>query len=83
MTPSIDELAQQIVALDRTTQETLLEKVAELNFQHGFEALADKYRKRLAQEGKRDQSTVDLLAELAQIRETIAVHDHQNCLDCL
>jgi hypothetical protein len=78
MTPNLDELAQRIVALDRTAQEALLEKVAELNFQRGLEALARKYRERLAREGKLDQSTADLMAELEQVREALAAHDYQN-----
>lgn len=78
MTPSIDELAQQIVALDRPIQEALLEKVAELNFQRGLEALSRKYRERLAWEGKLDQRTADIMAELAQAREEIAAHDYQH-----
>ena len=78
MTPNLDELAQQIVALDRTAQEALLEKVAELNFQRGLEALARKYRERLARAGKLDQSTADIMAELEQVREALAAHDYHN-----
>jgi hypothetical protein len=78
MTPNLDELAQQITALDRTAQEALLEKVAELNFQRGLEALAHTYRQRLAREGKLDQSTADIMAELEQVREALAAHDYQN-----
>jgi len=41
----IDELAQKIVTLDPSKQEVLLEKVAELNFRRGLEALSQKYQK--------------------------------------
>jgi hypothetical protein len=56
----------------------LLEKVAELNFQRGLEALARKYRERLAREGKLDQSTADIMAELERVREALAAHDYRS-----
>ncbi len=36
---SIDELAEQIVSLAPTEQETLVEKVAAIHFRHGIEDL--------------------------------------------
>jgi hypothetical protein len=40
----LDELATRIATLDPAEQDALWEKVAELNFQRGLEALAQKYR---------------------------------------
>jgi len=74
---TIDKLAEEIVTLDPSEQEALLEKVAELNFQRGLEALSQKYRKRLAEERKLYQSTDDVMAELKQIREEIATNDYR------
>ena len=77
MSVSLNELAEQIVALEPTEQEALIERVAELNFQRGLEALSQRYRKRLAQEGQLDQSATEVLAELAKLREEIAAHDYR------
>jgi len=77
MSGSINELAERIVALEPIEQEALIEKVAELNFQRGLDFLSQKYRKRLAQEGKLDQSAAEVLAELAKLREEIAAHDYR------
>lgn len=74
---SIDELAEQIVSLAPTEQETLVEKVAAIHFRHGLEDLAQKYRKRLAREGKLNTHAAEVLAELEQVREEIAAHNYQ------
>jgi hypothetical protein len=78
MSVSLNELAEQIVALEPTEQEALIEIVVELNFQRGLEALSQRYRKRLAQEGRLDQSATEVLAELAKLREEIAAHDYRS-----
>jgi len=78
MLAQIDELAERIVSLDSSEQEILLNRVAELNSQRGLKALSDKYRARLAQEGKLDQKADEVLAELRRIREDIAARDYQN-----
>ncbi len=78
MLTRIDELAEQIISLDSSEQEMLLNRVAELNLQKGLKALSDKYRARLAQEGKLDQKADDILAELRRIREDIAASDYQS-----
>jgi len=78
MSVSLNELAEQIVALEPTEQEALIERVAELNFQRGLEALSQRYRKRLAQEGQLDQSATEVLAELAKLREEIAAQFNPN-----
>ncbi len=77
MSASLNELAERIVALAPAEQEALIERVAELNFQRGLEALSQRYRKRLAQEGQLDQAATEVLAELAKLRETIAAHDYR------
>ena len=77
MSVSIRELAESIAALAEQEQEELIEKVAELNFQRGLTALSQKYRDRLAREGKLQQPAAEILAELAKLREDIAAHDYQ------
>jgi len=78
MSARIDELAEQIVSLDSSEQEMLLDLVAELNFRRGLKALSDKYRARLAREDKLEQKADEVLAELRRIREDIAASDYQN-----
>jgi len=73
---SIDELAREITALDPSQQELLLNKVAELNIQKGLHSLADKYRARLASEGRLNLPQEEVWAELHRIREEIATHDY-------
>jgi hypothetical protein len=77
MSLSIDELAEQIVSLAPAEQETLLEKVTAIHFQHGLKALAQKYQQRLAKEGKLHQQAAEVFAELERVREEIAAHDYQ------
>jgi len=55
----------------------LWEKVAELNFQRGLEALAQQYRTRLAAEGMLDQTADTVMAELKKLREEIAADDYR------
>lgn len=73
----IDELAEEIATLDPTEQETLWEKVAELNFQRGLKDLSQKYRERLAAAGRLDETAEAVMAELKQLREDIAAHDYR------
>jgi len=77
MAQQIDALAAEIATLDPEEQETLWEKVAELNFQRGLEDLSRRYRARLAAEGKLDQTADAIMADLRQLREDIAAHDYQ------
>ena len=79
----IDELAEKIVELDPLEQEELMIRVAHLNFQHGLEKLSQKYKERLAAKGKLSQSVNEVLAELGQIREEIAVDEYQERLDSI
>lgn len=77
MSTKIDELAEKIVTLNSSEQEALLMKVSELNFQRGLKTLSDKYRARLAQESKLNQKADEVIAELSQIRENIAISDYR------
>jgi hypothetical protein len=77
MSLNIDKLAEQIATLDRTEQEALFEKVAELTFQRGLKSLSRQYRERLAQEGKLDRKADEVMAEIEQIREEIAAHNYR------
>ena len=78
MPSRIDELAEQIADLTPLEQERLLERVAELNFQRGLEKLSKKYLERLAAKGKADQSANEVMAELKQIRDAIALGEYRN-----
>jgi len=73
----LDELATQIATLDPADQDVLWEKVAELNFQRGLEALAQKYRARLVAEGTLDQTADTVMTELKKLREKIAADDYR------
>jgi hypothetical protein len=73
----IDELAEEIATLDPTQQHTLWEKVAELNFQRGIEDLSQKYRTRLAAEGRLDETADAVMAELKRLREDVAAYDYR------
>jgi hypothetical protein len=73
----IDELATQIATLDPVDQEALWEKVVTLNFQRGLKTLSQKYQARLAKEGRLDQTTDAVMAELKRLREDIAAHDYR------
>ena len=73
---SIDELAREIIALDQSQQEVLLEKVAQLNFQKGLHQLAEKYRARLAREERLNIPDEEVWAELHRVREEIASNDY-------
>ena len=78
MPSRIDELAEQIADLAPWEQDKLLERVAELNFQHGLEKLSQKYRERLVAKGKANQNADEVMAELKQIRDEIASGEYRN-----
>ena len=77
MSLHLNELAAKIATLDPAEQEALWEKVAELNFQRGLEALARQYRARLAAEGMLDQTADTVMAELKKLREEIVANDYR------
>jgi hypothetical protein len=73
---SIDDLANVITEMDPAEQQTLLDKVAQLNFQKGLHDLAEKYRARLARDNQLNSPTEQIWIELHRIREEIAQHDY-------
>ncbi len=75
---SIDDLAREITALPPSEQEVLLDKVAQLNFQKGLTDLSEKYRERLAREGRLNSGSEQLWTEFHRIREEIAERDYPN-----
>lgn len=75
---TIDDLARAITALPASEQEVLLDKVAQLNLNNGLDALARKYRARLALEDRLEIPADQIWAELHRIREKVAERDYPN-----
>ena len=75
---SIDELAREIIDLTPSQQQTLLERVAQLNLQKGLRELADKYRTRLRERGLLDIPSDQVWAELHRLREEITTNDYSS-----
>ncbi len=73
---SIEDLANMITSLEPSEQQALLDKIAQLNFKKGLHDLTEKYRTRLAGEGRLDVPAEKVWAELHRIREEIAEHDY-------
>jgi hypothetical protein len=72
MTARVEELAQQIASLEEPDLQALLERVEELSFRSGINALSDRYRNRLDQQGKLNEGAETILLKLKQIRQEIA-----------
>ena len=72
MTARVEELARQIASLKESDLKALLERVEELSFRHGLNALSDRYRERLKEQRELDEGTEEILLELQQIRQEIA-----------
>ena len=68
---SVDELAKTITALPPEEQEALIDKLADLSFQKGLADLADRYRERLAREGRLDIPAEEVWKELHRIRKVV------------
>jgi len=73
---SIDDLANVITELNPSEQQTLLDKVAQLNFQKGLHGLAEKYRARLTRQNQLNTPSEQIWIALHRIREEIAEHDY-------
>ncbi|HEV7473922.1 MAG TPA: hypothetical protein VGN90_07725 [Pyrinomonadaceae bacterium] len=73
---SIDDLARQITALHPSEQRALLDKVAQINLRKGLHDLSEKYRERLARQGRLDIPPEEVWAELHHIRKEIAAHEY-------
>jgi hypothetical protein len=76
MTVRVEELARQIASLEESDLQALLERVEELSFRHGLNALSDRYRKRLEEMGEINQGAETILSKLKQIREEIASREY-------
>ena len=76
MTARVEELAQQIASLEESDLQALLERVEELSFRRGINALSDRYRKRLAQQEKLNERAETILLKLKQVREEIAFREY-------
>jgi len=76
MTARVEELAQQIASLEESDLQALLERVEELSFRRGINALSDRYRKRLAQQEKLKERAETIQLKLKQIREEIAFREY-------
>lgn len=77
MPHEIDELAEEIAALDPPRQEELLDRVAEMNFQRGLDGLCRKYRERLSQKGTLDRRAQQVMEDLARFRQEIAADEYR------
>jgi len=76
MTERVEELAQQIASLEESDLQALLERVEELSFRRGIDALSDRYRHRLQRQGKLDEGAEAILLKLKQIRQEIASREY-------
>ena len=76
MTARVEELAEQIASLEESDLQALLERVEELSFHRGIDALSDRYRKRLEQQGKLNEGAETILLKLKQIRQEIASREY-------
>lgn len=76
MTVRVEELARQIASLEESDLQALLERVEELSFHHGLNALSDRYRKRLEEMGEMNKGAETILLKLKQIREEIASREY-------
>jgi hypothetical protein len=69
-------LAQTITSLSPAEQQALLEKVAHLNLQKGWRELSEKYRARLACEGRLSVPAEAIWQELERLRQEVAERDY-------
>ena len=76
MASKVESLAAEIAGLEERKQQVLWEHVAKLNCRRGLYALSEQYRERLRDQGELGRSVEEILDELRQIREEIAVHDY-------
>lgn len=76
MTARVEELARQIASLEESDLQALLERVEELSFRHAINALSDRYRKRLKEQGELNEEAEKILMKLKQIRQEIASREY-------
>lgn len=76
MTAKVEELARQIESLEESDLQALLQRVEELSFRHGIDALCDRYRKRLKDQAELNEDTEEILTKLKKIRQEIASREY-------
>jgi hypothetical protein len=76
-TATIEQPAETITSLEPEEQESLLARVAKLNYRNGLIALSNKVRERLELEGKLNQKADEILEDLKKTREEIAADDYR------
>jgi hypothetical protein len=76
MTARVEELARQIASLEETDLQALLARIEEFSFRHGINALSDRYRKRLEDEGDLDERVEAILLKLKEIRQEISSREY-------
>jgi len=76
MRERVEELARQIVSLEESDLQALWERVEELSFSHSINALSDRYRKRLEEQGELSKGAEKILLKLKQIRQEIASREY-------
>jgi hypothetical protein len=76
MTERVEKLARQIASLEESDLQALLERVEELSFRHDINALSDRYRKRLKEQGEFDNGAEKILIKLKQIRQEIVSREY-------
>jgi len=73
----VDQIAEEIASWESAQQESLLQRLAELNYRRGLKSLSEKIQRRLEIEGKLHQSVEEMFAEMARIRESVAADDYR------
>jgi hypothetical protein len=73
MTARVEE---QIASLEESDLQALLERVEELSFRRGINAVSDRYHNRLEREGKLNEGAETILLKLKQIRQEIASREY-------
>ena len=76
MPERVEELDQQIASLEESDLQALLERVEQLSFRRGIDALSERYRKRLERQGKLNEGAETILLKLKQIRQEIASREY-------
>jgi hypothetical protein len=76
MTARVEELAQQIASLEEPDLQALLDRVEELSFRRGINALSERYRNRLEGQEKLNEGAETILLKLKQIRQEIASREY-------
>ena len=76
MKSKVQELADEIAALDEGEQRKVWGRVANLNLRRGLHALSEHYRERLRGQKELDRSAKEVLAELKRVRGEIAAREY-------